>query len=122
MKFRNRRLIKYEDLNPRGSLFGGQLLKWIDEEAAIYAFCQLGTDSVVTKLISEINFVAPVVLGDVIEMGMNMVAIGKTSITFQCEVRNKNTQKTVVKIDKLVFVKVDENGKAVPHGLTEEKE
>jgi acyl-CoA hydrolase len=33
MNFKTRKLIKYEDLNSRGSLFGGQLLKWIDEEA-----------------------------------------------------------------------------------------
>ncbi len=33
MKFRTRKLIKPEDLNARGTLFGGQMLKWIDEEA-----------------------------------------------------------------------------------------
>ena len=37
MIYRTRKLIKPSDLNPRGTLFGGQLLKWIDEEAAILA-------------------------------------------------------------------------------------
>ena len=41
MKYRTRKLIKPEDLNSRETLFGGQLLKWIDEEAAIFAMCQL---------------------------------------------------------------------------------
>ncbi len=41
MEFRTRKLIKPEDLNAGHTLFGGQLLKWIDEEAAIYAMCQL---------------------------------------------------------------------------------
>ena len=35
MKYRTRKLIKPADLNSRGTLFGGSLLKWIDEEAAI---------------------------------------------------------------------------------------
>jgi len=37
MKFYSRKWIKPEDLNPNGSLFGGRLLSWIDEEAAIFA-------------------------------------------------------------------------------------
>lgn len=118
MEFRTRRLIKYEDLNPRGTLFGGKLLQFIDEEAAIYAFCQLGTQMVVTKFMSEINFIAPAHLGDVVEIGMDMVQVGRTSITFQCEVRNKNTKQTIIKIDKIVFVNVDSEGKPTPHNLT----
>ena len=32
MKFLTRKLVTPADLNPRGTLHGGQLLKWIDEE------------------------------------------------------------------------------------------
>ena len=49
MNFKTRKLIKYEDLNARGTLFGGQVLKWIDEEAAIFCICQLNSRSIVTK-------------------------------------------------------------------------
>ena len=56
MHFFTRKWIKPEDLNPNGSLFGGTLLKWIDEEAAIYTVCQLDTKAIVTKYISEINW------------------------------------------------------------------
>ncbi len=109
-------MIKYEDLNARGTLFGGQLLKFIDEEAAIFAICQLGTNNIVTKLISEINFVSPVHLGDVIEFGMDTIAFGRTSMSFRCEVRNKATGKTIISIDRMVFVSVDDNGNPAPHG------
>ena len=34
MKFHTRKWVKPEDLNPNGTLFGGRLLAWIDEEAA----------------------------------------------------------------------------------------
>ena len=40
--FRTRKWVRPEDLNANGTLFGGSLLKWIDEEAAIYAILQLG--------------------------------------------------------------------------------
>jgi acyl-CoA hydrolase len=35
MKFLTRKLVTHEDLNPRGYLHGGQLLKWIDEESTL---------------------------------------------------------------------------------------
>ena len=73
MNYKTRKLIRPEDLNARGTLFGGALLKLIDEEAAIYAMCQLDTKDIVTKLISEVNFMAPSYLGDIIEIGVGQL-------------------------------------------------
>lgn len=120
MIFRTRKLIKPEDLNPRGTLFGGQLLKWIDEEAAIYCICQLGTSNVVTKVMSEIDFVASAKLGDIIEIGCEMITLGTTSITIKCIVRNKDTHRVITVIDKIVFVAVDEDGNPTPHNKTKQ--
>lgn len=117
MEYRTRKLIKYEDLNARGTLFGGQVLKWIDEEASVFTICQLGQRSIVTKAMSEVNFVASAKLGDIIEIGCELVKFGTTSVTIICEVRNKDTKKTIIRIDNIVFVVVDENGKPKPHGL-----
>lgn len=119
MNFYTRKWIKPEDLNPNGSLFGGTLLRWIDEEAVIYAIVQLGNPKVVTKYISEINFVSSAQQGDIIEMGIEAVQFGRTSITMRCEVRNKITRKTILSIDKLVFVNLDEDGNPTPHDKTE---
>jgi acyl-CoA thioesterase YciA len=117
MKYYTRKLIKYEDLNARGTLFGGQVLKWIDEEASIFTICQLNTRSIVTKAMSEVNFVASAKTGDIIEIGCELVQFGTTSVTISCEVRNKDTKQTIIKIDKIVFVSVDENGRPKPHGI-----
>jgi len=119
MNFHTRKWVKPEDLNPNGSLFGGSLLKWIDEEAAIYTIIQIGHQRIVTKYISEINFVSSAKQGDIIEMGVEATNFGRTSITLRCEVRNKLTRKTILAIDKIVFVGLDENGVPVPHGKTE---
>lgn len=117
MKYYTRKLIKYEDLNARGTLFGGQVLKWVDEEASIFTICQLCERSVVTKAMSEVNFVSSAKLGDIIEIGCELVGVGTTSITIACEVRNKDTKQTIIEIDKIVFVSVDENGRPKPHGI-----
>lgn len=119
MNFYTRKWIKPEDLNPNGTLFGGTLLRWIDEEAVIYAIVQLGNHHVVTKYISEINFINTAKQGDIIEMGIVATQFGRTSITMRCEVRNKITRKTILSIDKLVFVNLDENGIPTPHNKTE---
>lgn len=52
--FRTRKWVEPEDLNANGTLFGGSLLRWTDEEAAIYAIVQLGNQRAVTKYMSEI--------------------------------------------------------------------
>ena len=122
MIFRTRKLIKPEDLNPRGTLFGGQLLKWIDEECAIYCICQLNTPNVVTKVMSEIDFIASAKLGDIIEIGCDLIKLGTTSITIKCVVRNKDTQRLITVIDKIVFVAVDENGNPIPHNRNKKDE
>lgn len=119
MNFHTRKWVKPEDLNPNGSLFGGKLLSWIDEEAVIYAIVQLSNPNVVTKYISEINFVSSAKQGDIIELGIKATNFGNTSITMRCEVRNKITRKTILSIDKLVFVNLDEEGNPKPHGKTE---
>jgi len=116
MNFKTRKLIKYEDLNAKGTLFGGQVLKWIDEEAAIFCMCQLNSKNIVTKAMSEVNFVSSAKLGDIVEMGCELVGYGTTSITIACEVRNKDTKKTIIKVDKIVFVLLDEAGTPKPHG------
>jgi acyl-CoA hydrolase len=121
MIYRTRKLIKPGDLNARGTLFGGQLLKWIDEEAAIFAICQLGSSNIVTKAMSEIDFVSTAKTGDIIEFGMDLVNFGRTSVTMCCDVRNKNTKESIIKIDKIVFVLLDEEGKPKAHNINKIK-
>ncbi len=119
MNFYTRKLIKPEDLNANNTLFGGSLLRWLDEEAAIYAIIQLGTNRCVTKFMSEINFISSAKQGDIVELGIKAMQFGRTSLTLTCQVRNKITQKMILTIDKMVFVSVDEEGVPTPHGKTE---
>ena len=119
MKYHTRKWVKPEDLNPNHTLFGGRLLEWIDEEAALYAIIQLENQKTVTKYMSEINFVNSAKQGDIIEIGLMPISFGHTSLTLKCEVRNKMTYQTIITIDKIVMVALGENGKPVAHGKTQ---
>ena len=119
VSYRTRKWVKPEDLNANGTLFGGSLLRWIDEEAAIYAIIQLGNPRSVTKLISEINFRSSARQGDMIEMGLRAVEFGRTSLTMRAKVRNIISGEVILTIEKIVFVSLDEDGNPVPHGYTD---
>ena len=67
---------------------------------------------------SEINFVSSARQGDIIELGMTATHFGRTSITLRCEVRNKITRKSILTVEKMVFVNLDANGNPAPHGRT----
>jgi acyl-CoA hydrolase len=122
MRFLSRRLVMPNDLNYANSLFGGRALEWIDEEAAIYAICQLETNCLVTKHIGEISFESAALQGDVVEFGLATKKVGTTSITITCLVRNKVTKKTICLADDIVFVQVDpQSRKPIPHGKTLEQ-
>ena len=116
MRFHTRKWIKPQDLNPNGTLFGGRLLEWIDEEAALYAIIQLENPRTVTKFMSEIDFKSSAREGDIIEIGMDVVKFGIASLTLRCEVRNKMTRDVIITIDKIVMVSLDAQGKSQPHG------
>jgi acyl-CoA hydrolase len=70
----------------------------------------------VTKFMSEIGFVSSARPGDIIELGITATAFGRTSITLRCEVRNVITRKSILTIDKIVFVNLGLDGLPAPHG------
>lgn len=117
MRFLTRKLVQPGDLNVNGTLFGGRCLEWIDEEASIYAAIETRHKRVVTKSMSAINFVAPAFQGDVVEIGVALKKVGKTSITLEVQVRDLTTQRVIVDIDEMIFVCVDETGRPVQHSL-----
>ena len=119
MRFHTRKWVKPEDLNANGTLFGGQLLAWIDEEAALYSIVQLENPKVVTKFMSEINFMSAAKQGDIIEIGIDVVKFGTSSLILKCVVRNMMTREKIITIDNITMVNLDEEGKPKPHGKTQ---
>ena len=118
MRFHTRKWVKPEDLNPNGTLFGGRLLEWIDEEAALYTIIQLENSRIVTKYISEINFMSSAKQGDIVELGIEVSNFGRSSLSLKCEARNKMTRETILTVDNIIMVNLGEDGKPKPHGET----
>ena len=119
MRFHTRKWVKPEDLNPNNTLFGGRLLQWIDEEAALYAMIQLDNRKIVTKYISEIDFISAPKQGDIVEIGIIATKFGRTSLTLKCEVRDKINRTRILTIENIIFVNLNENEDPTPHGKTE---
>ncbi|HEY9185653.1 MAG TPA: hotdog domain-containing protein [Salegentibacter sp.] len=118
MRFHTRKWVKPQDLNPNGTLFGGRVLEWIDEECALYSIIQLENPRTVTKYISEINFQNSAHQGDIVEIGIDVLKFGSTSLSLRCEVRNKMTRAVIITIEKIIMVTLGKDGKPMKHGKT----
>ena len=66
-------------INHYGRLFGGHLLKWIDELAGIVAIRHCG-DTVTTAAIDNLQFQAPAYTGDMIVLRGWVTYVGRTSM------------------------------------------
>ncbi|WP_449278795.1 acyl-CoA thioesterase [Leucobacter sp. GX24907] len=117
--FTVRKWVKPEDLNQHGTLFGGRLLQWVDEEAAIIAVAQLGSIEVTTRHLSELDFLAPAARGDLLELEYRVTGFGRTSVTMTCRVENAVTGQEILTLDRIVFVALDASGRPAAHGYTE---
>ncbi len=116
MNYKTREIVMPKHLNNANKLFGGQVLMWIDKEAAMFAACQMKTTSLVTAHMGEINFKHPGNQGDYIEIGCELIKFGRTSVTIKCTVHNMTTDQDIVVADNIVFVAMDEFGNPTPHG------
>lgn len=71
-------------INHYGRLFGGQLLKWIDELAGIVAIRHCGC-TVTTAAIDNLQFHAPAYTGDMIVLRGCVTSVGRTSMEVQVD-------------------------------------
>ena len=106
-----RRAVTYADLNPLHTLFGGRMVEWMDEAAAIYAACQMKTKYAVTLRITELLFKHPVHLHDVLEFKCRSLKRGHTSLTIEVQVSTiLGESNQVVCTAQFQFVAVDKQG------------
>ena len=77
------------DTNPRGNLFGGTLVSWMDK-AAGFAAMRRARSTVVTAAIEDIAFSVPIVVGDLVEVSARVVSVGRTSMRVRVEVSRED--------------------------------
>jgi acyl-CoA hydrolase len=110
------RLMMPTDANVLGNVFGGAIMRYMDEIAAIVAWRHAGKN-VVTASIDRMNFYAPVYVGDLLILKAAVNYVGKTSmeIGVRIEAQDPRTRKgTHTGSCYLTYVALDESGKPTP--------
>jgi acyl-CoA hydrolase len=108
-------LVLPSDTNALGSIFGGVIMSWIDICGAIAAQ-RHSSKVVVTASIDELNFVAPVFLGWVVNLKASINFVSKTSMEVGVRVDAENPRTNEffhTATAYLTFVALDENRKAI---------
>ncbi len=86
------KLVMPENLNPFGYLFGGQLLKWVDEAAYIAARMDYPACEFVTVAMDRLKFNERVNMGDILRFDVHRTRIGTTSVNYVATVYNALTR------------------------------
>lgn len=111
---KHHKLVLPEFLNEQGALFGGYLLKWIDEFAYVTASLDYPGNKFVTVSLDNVVFRKPIKVGYILCFDIVESTIGNSSIEYVVEVFNAKggeKNKDLLFETKIVFVNVDENGK-----------
>ncbi len=106
-----------KDTNGYGTIFGGIILSYIDQAAAVAAK-RMTKHSIVTVSMKEVIFRQPVYVGDLVSLYAEVTATGTTSITTKVLVEAERAREPhdthAVTEAEVVFVAVDKTGKPVP--------
>jgi acyl-CoA thioesterase YciA len=103
------------DVNPHGTIFGGVILSYIDQAAAIGARREVMRRGgqppfVVTVAMNRVEFHKPVLVGDVVRFLTHVERFGRTSITMHVRVEaERGTEVLHVTEAEVVYVGIDPN-------------
>lgn len=107
------KLLLPEHMNNNGVLFGGNLLKWLDEFAYITASLHYPGNRFVTIGLDNVVFKEPIKAGSILVFKSTEIKIGNTSIEYLVEVyyadENKDNRKTLFET-KITFVNISKCG------------
>ena len=114
---KHRKLVQPEFMNEQGNLFGGYLLKWLDEYAYITACIQYPGNRFVTIGLDKVEFRHPIALGEILCFCVTETRKGTTSLEYLVEVfgqREAPSADTALFATIITFVNVDEQGNKTP--------
>ena len=105
------------DTNARGTIFGGVILSHIDLAGGIAA-ARRAARTFVTRAMREVEFIAPVYVGDVVSFYTTVLHEGNTSVTVKVSVEAERAKDAAVRVNvteaEVIYVAVDEAGKPIP--------
>ncbi len=104
------------DINSNGHIFGGWVLSQMDIAAGIVAAREAG-GPVATVAIEAMEFIAPILIHDLVAVHAQVERIGRTSIAIRIEViasRDRGNREVKVTEGLFTFVALDENHRPRP--------
>lgn len=106
-------LVRPSHINHYGRLFGGQLLKWIDELAGIVAIRHSGA-TVTTAAIDNLRFQAPAYAGEMIVLQGMVTYVGRSSMEIRVDTYREALDGTREMINRAYIDMVAINCKGKP--------
>ena len=108
-------LLRPENLNGYGRLFGGELVRWIDMIAGVAARRHCGHE-ITTACIDNIVFEAPAFVNDTMVLEACVTYVGKTSMEVRVDTYVEHLDGTRTRANRAysVMVALDENQKPTP--------
>jgi acyl-CoA thioesterase YciA len=103
------KLCMTRDVGLRHTLFGGNMMAWMDEAASIFAHGYTGEEAMVTLKFGEILFVNKVKEGHIVNFYVTNPKVGRTSISFDLE--GVTDQNMLVVKTSTVYVAIDKDGR-----------
>lgn len=111
-----RHIVMSEHLNPNGTLFGGQLLAWLDSDLAIFACEHAKYKSLVTASMDNVKFKAPGRIGDVVKIYAKILEVKPHYLLIKGKAVAHNVEtgeeRVVIECD-IQMVAVDESGRLI---------
>jgi acyl-CoA hydrolase len=104
------------DVNHGGKVHGGTVMKWMDQAAYACAAGWCGGYAV-TASVGGMRFLAPIRIGDLVELRARVVLTGRTSMHIAVEVESIDVRthaRTATTRCVMVFVAVDAEGRPTP--------
>lgn len=107
----NYRLVHPEYLNHFGYLFGGYMLKWVDEMAWIAATMEYPGCHFVTIGMDQVEFKRSVKEGTILQFEMTRTRVGRTSVAYLVDVsRGDDPDHESIFSTTVTMVRVNEAG------------
>lgn len=110
-------ICKEFDLGIHNNMFGGRIMSLIDDAAGSYASQLCDTPRMVTVKIDELIFKKAVKIGSILKIYGKVIKFGNTSLHLYMEMRKHNVytgEQEIVTSTNMTFVRIDEEGNAIP--------